>query len=89
MSELLFVFGNKFCGFGPCVSLQPSEVPLSQTMMGYWGAMAKDGDPNGAGRFPWPKYDTTTEPEIVLDVVQSTETQLEKAQCDFWDGLGM
>jgi hypothetical protein len=49
--------------------------------------MASAGDPNGGGRFAWPPYETTTEPEIVLDLTQSTETGLEKAKCDFWDAL--
>jgi para-nitrobenzyl esterase len=86
-SELLFVFGNEFCWFGPCVSLQQSEMPLSRSMMGYWGRIAKTGDPNGGGRYEWPKYDRGTETELVLDLWPSTEKELEKAQCDFWDGL--
>jgi para-nitrobenzyl esterase len=87
-SELPFVFDNEFCWFGPCVSLQPAEVPLSRAIMGYWGRMARTGDPNGAGAFEWPKYELTTEPEIVLDVVPTTESDLERSQCDFWDTLG-
>jgi len=85
-SELLFVFGNPLPSLA---MLQTNELPLSKTMMGYWGSMAKNGDPNGGGRFAWPKYDMTTETDLVLDLTQSTETQLEKAQCDFWDGLGL
>ncbi len=83
-SELLFVFGNPL---KPFASLQASEEPLSKTMMGYWGAMAAGGDPNGGGRFMWPAYDLSTEPQIVLDTTISTVTQLRKAECDFWDGL--
>jgi para-nitrobenzyl esterase len=85
-AELLFVFGNGL----PCggtATLLPSEVPLSQAIMGYWGTMASTGNPNGGGLFMWPQYDTTTETEIVLDLTQSTEMQYEKAQCDFWDSL--
>jgi para-nitrobenzyl esterase len=85
-SELLFVFGNPLPSLA---TLQASELPLSKTMMGYWGSMAKTGDPNGGGRFAWPKYEMSTEPEIVLDLPQSTVTEYEKAQCDFWDGLGL
>jgi para-nitrobenzyl esterase len=82
-SELLFVFGNKI----ETSSLQPDELPLSQAMMGYWGGMAASGNPNGMGRFAWPAYTLGTEPEIVLDLTLSTETELKKAQCDFWDAL--
>jgi para-nitrobenzyl esterase len=82
-SELLFVFGNPLEG----VKLQPDEEALSNAMMGYWGTMAASGDPNGNGRFEWPKYALPVGPEIVLDLKESTETELEKAKCDFWDGL--
>jgi para-nitrobenzyl esterase len=88
-SELLFVFGNELDGV---VSLQTDEVPLSNEMMGYWGSMAARGTPNGPtakgkGSLIWPKYDLTSEPEIVLDLTLSTETEYKKANCDFWDGL--
>jgi para-nitrobenzyl esterase len=86
-SELMFVFGNKLAGL---VSLQTDELPLSNDMMGYWGSMAAHGDPNtsSTSSFTWPPYQLTTEPEIVLDLTLSTETELKKSQCDFWDGIG-
>ena len=83
-SELVFVFGNPIPSIA---SLSPSEAPLSHTMMDYWGAMAKSGDPNGGARFAWPKYAMATEPEIDLDLEQSAIEQLEKSQCDFWDSI--
>jgi para-nitrobenzyl esterase len=82
-SELPFVFGNKLVG----VPLKPDELPLSAAMMAYWGAMASTGDPNGGGRYAWPGYTLETEPEIVLDLKESTVTELEKSQCDFWDSI--
>jgi para-nitrobenzyl esterase len=86
-SELMFVFGNKLAGL---VSLQAEELPLSNEMMGYWGSMAAHGTPNSGdgGAFVWPPYELTTEPEILLDLTLSTETELKKAQCDFWDSIG-
>jgi para-nitrobenzyl esterase len=84
-SELEFVFGNPLDG--SVVSLTPAELPLSTAMMGYWGAMASSGNPNGGSRLMWPAYDLTTEPDLVLDLTLSTETELEKATCDFWDAL--
>lgn len=83
-SELMFVFGNQFEGLA---TLQPAELPLSADMMGYWGAMAAKGDPNGGARAAWPTYDSTTEPDLVLDLTLSTESALKRAACDFWDGL--
>lgn len=82
-SELMFVFGNALGG----VSLRDDELPLSKTIMDYWGAMAASADPNGSGRLAWPKYDTANETQLVLDLTQSTESAYKKAQCDFWDGL--
>jgi para-nitrobenzyl esterase len=86
-SELMFVFGNELAGL---VSLQADEVPLSNDMMGYWGSMAALGNPNTSSKsmFTWPAYELTTEPEVVLDLTLSTETELKQSQCDFWDGLG-
>jgi para-nitrobenzyl esterase len=82
----MFVFDNPF---GSLAKLQPSEEPLSKTMMGYWGAMARSGDPNGSGRPRWPKYDMSSETDMVLDLTLATETGWEKTQCDFWDSLGL
>jgi para-nitrobenzyl esterase len=88
-SEMPFVLGNPF-SVGDCnvVSFDPSEVALSQTIMGYWGTMASTGNPNGGGRLSWPAYQLPAEPQIVLDLTASTESQYEKANCDFWDSLG-
>jgi para-nitrobenzyl esterase len=84
-SELLFVFGNKLDGI---TGLQSNELPLSNEMMAYWGRMATHGNPNTSGAFAWPAYQLTTEPEIVLDLTLSTETELKSAACDFWDSIG-
>ncbi len=83
-SELEFVFGNPLDVGLP---LTPAELPLSAAMMGYWGAMAATGAPNGGGRPMWPAYQMSTEPDMVLDLTLSTETELEEQACDFWDGL--
>jgi para-nitrobenzyl esterase len=82
-SELLFVFGNEIQG----TTLATGEIPLSQQMMGYWGAMATTGNPNGGGRLAWPEYATPAEAQIDLDLSLSTVSQFEKTACDFWDGL--
>jgi para-nitrobenzyl esterase len=83
-SELFFVFDNTY----GVVNLQAQgEATLAQEMMGYWGAMATAGDPNGGGRLSWPAYDATSEKQMVLDLTLSTESAYEKSQCDFWDGI--
>jgi para-nitrobenzyl esterase len=92
-SEIPFVFGH-------ASALEPNtptaaETPLSAAMQGYWGRMAADGDPNGtgtgsgsgSGAVAWPKYDASTEPDLVLDLHIAAETAYKKADCDFWDAL--
>ena len=83
-SELPFVFGNPLNIGTP---LKTDELPLSLAMMEYWGAMAAVGNPNGGGRLAWPPYQPATEPDIVLDLALSTETELEQQACNFWQGL--
>jgi para-nitrobenzyl esterase len=84
-SEIPMVFGN------PTQLLPQSprdeEMPLFTMMTGYWGRMAEKADPNGDGAFAWPKYDASTEENIVLDLMPSKEAGLKKADCDFWDSL--
>src|SRR5262249_52048945 len=64
--EIPFVFANP-------TTLSPSsptaeETPLVATMQGYWGRMAKSGDPNGDAAFAWPPYAQATDDNIVLDL---------------------
>jgi para-nitrobenzyl esterase len=82
-AELMFVFGHGV----PFVSLDNSELPLSQLMMGYWGSMATVGTPNTGSAFAWPAYDVAAESQMVLAMTPSTESAYKKAQCDFWDAL--
>jgi para-nitrobenzyl esterase len=83
-AEVAFVFGN------PSVladDLTPAELPLSVAMMGYWGRMAKSGDPNGAGALAWPKYTLADETVMVLDLDLHTQKDFDADTCDFWDAL--
>jgi para-nitrobenzyl esterase len=82
-SDNLFVFGNSW----PTCTLQADDLLLSEQVMGYWGAMAASGDPNGGGRPAWPGYDLATETQLVLDLTPSTETAYNAAHCDFWDSI--
>jgi para-nitrobenzyl esterase len=84
-SELPYVFGNPL---DPKAPLTPGDLPVVKQVMAYWGSMAMNGDPKTAGQLDWPRYDTTSETQIVLDVTPSTESAFKKAKCDFWDGLG-
>lgn len=81
-SEVAFVFGTSLWG----IQLDEQERALSRTMMGYWGRMAANGDPNGADALAWPALDST-DTSIVLDLSVSTTTRWKSDRCDFWDAL--
>jgi para-nitrobenzyl esterase len=83
-SELPFVFGNPLQAQIP---LAPADRPVMKQMMAYWGAMATHGDPNTAGQLAWPRYDTTNEMQLAIDVTASTESAFKKDKCTFWDSL--
>jgi para-nitrobenzyl esterase len=83
-SEIPFIFGNPLLGI---ISLNDEEKVLSQSMVGYWSAMARSGDPNAKGASAWPKYDATGDQNIVLDFTFSAQTGLKKDICDFWDQI--
>ena len=48
----------------------------------YWPS----GDPNGAGREPWPRYDET-EPTLLFDLQNSVAREVDRGACEFWRGL--
>jgi para-nitrobenzyl esterase len=57
--EIAFVFGTLGTGgFGPPPPPPTAEdQAVSRMAQGYWVNFAKNGDPNGAGLPPWPRYD--------------------------------
>lgn len=67
--------------------LTDSEKALGATMVDYWTRFAYTGDPNGDDAPPWPRFETETEPEIVLDVPISTVEGRKSDKCDFWASL--
>ncbi len=55
--ELFYVFGD-FVQQLADIRLNPADLALSKTMMGYWTNFARSGDPNGPGLPAWPAYDS-------------------------------
>jgi para-nitrobenzyl esterase len=82
-SELPYVFGNSYL----LGSVPDAGVPLVDAMEGYWTAFAQHGDPNGGSNPMWPAYTTAGDQNLNLDVSITVGTGLEKANCDFWDGI--
>jgi para-nitrobenzyl esterase len=56
-------------------------------MEGYWTQFATTGDPNGGSNPMWPAYDTAGDQNIDLDTTITVGSGLDKANCDFWDGI--
>ncbi len=83
--ELPFVFGTlgNFPGFTPSAR----ELALSGAMNAYWARFAANGDPNGAGVTPWPRYDPAVDPFLDLDNTIFSGAGVRTARCDFWDAL--
>jgi para-nitrobenzyl esterase len=82
-SELPFVFNTSFAGFTP----SGPEIPLSQSMMGYWTRFAASSSPEGGGAVDWPAFHTASDQHLVLDLTIAMGSGLKKAHCDFWDGI--
>jgi para-nitrobenzyl esterase len=68
-------------------TLDPSEIGLSQDMLGYWSRFAVSGDPNGGGAVAWPSYEPTSDLHLVLDTTITSGDGVRPARCDLLDSL--
>jgi para-nitrobenzyl esterase len=68
-------------------TLAPAELALSQDILGYWSRFAISGDPNGATAVPWPSYQPTADPHLVLDTTIVAGDGIRTARCDLLDSL--
>ena len=66
-------------------SRPPRTRRLSARMTDYWTNFARMGDPNGPGLPPWPRYETATEPTLVLDTDMTVEHRYHADQCAVLD----
>ena len=62
-----------------------SAMQLSELSMDYWTNFAQKGDPNGAGLPVWNPYESFGRENLVLDMPVSSEKDLLRDRCDFWD----
>ena len=68
-TELAFVFGN----LGVLSKPATAEDERVAALVGdYWTAFGKTGDPNGAGRTPWPRYDAQRDLRLEIGLAGET-----------------
>lgn len=80
-TDIAFLFGNS----STLAKVGGEGQPLVTATMGYWAQHALAGDPNGAGRPTWPRYDTATDAHLVMDLPPAAGTMFRAGECDFWD----
>jgi para-nitrobenzyl esterase len=67
--------------------LTSSQERLSETITAYWSAFARSGNPNGAGRPPWPAFDRTGTVLGLSTAAIAPTPYGATHRCDFWGGL--
>jgi para-nitrobenzyl esterase len=81
-TELPYVFGTH----DRWLPTEPQDLALTETVMGYWGAFARTGDPNGPGRPQWPVYTVRQPMAMVLGEVAGAAPAPDDGLCGL---LGM
>lgn len=81
-SEVSYIFGN------PLTPPPAEDQQLSQQMMSYWANFVRTADPNGGSLPPWPQWCADDQRNIILDVPITSESDMAKAECDFFADLG-
>ncbi len=90
-SELAYIFQTPWAIADPA-SFDRAQRALSDRIQAYWGAFARSGDPNGAGRPYWPPRrgrDGGLEPIRLSPTMSGTMSDFASAHhCAFWSTLG-
>jgi para-nitrobenzyl esterase len=71
----------------PYPPLTPDQERLSATMISYWSAFARTGNPNGPGRPDWPAFNRTGTVLGLSTAGIAPTPYAADHHCDFWLGL--
>jgi len=65
------------------------EHELGRAMSAYWAQFAATGDPNGAGRPAWPKYDAASDRHIEFGDQIAVKANLRKPAVDLFERIAL
>jgi para-nitrobenzyl esterase len=67
-------------------NFKAKEVPMANSMMGYWAQFARSGNPNRPGPVSWPAYDSADK-TLLFNLQNSVVTGVHEKECRFWEAL--
>ena len=73
--------------FGSIELMTEADKQVARAMQGYWTRLASNGDPNGEGAPPWPRYEDASDERIDFNDPISVLTGFRRAECEFWWNL--
>ncbi|HJQ23949.1 MAG TPA: carboxylesterase/lipase family protein [Blastocatellia bacterium] len=82
-SEIPYVFMTQ--DVGGFATYDAKEHELARAMSAYWVQFAATGDPNGAGRPVWPKYDAASDQHIEFGDQIAVKANLRKSAVDLFE----
>lgn len=80
-SELRFVWDRL------PASATPADHTFANTLHTAWASFIRGETPAAAGLPPWPAYNTTTRPTMLLDTTSRVENNPQAAELAVWEGL--
>ena len=72
---------------GPELAATPSATTLAQATHTAWSAFIRGEAPAAPGLPPWPAYNPSIRPTLILDATSRIETQPAEAELRLWDGV--